>query len=140
MNLFEAYSEQIKEHSKNPHWTGKCQGENVSFVAHNPLCGDTVTISLVIDNQTITEARAVVNGCAFCRASTFCLLSSVQGLSKQEALSLIDSLLLWSKKTREEKPPLDLFAAFTPVCASPMRLKCVTLSWYALKSAIELSF
>lgn len=137
MNLFEAYSEQIKEHSNNPRWVGKCEQETASFTAYNPLCGDRVTLSLNLDDQKIIEARAETSGCAFCRASTSCLLSSVQGLLKKEAIKLVDDLLDWSKKTREEEPPLALFAAFAPICTSPMRLKCVTLSWHALKNTIE---
>lgn len=132
MSIEDLYSSTIRERSQYAAWTGRCAEETDGYMAHNPLCGDTVHISVTKKDDVILEARSVVSGCVFCRASAATLMDGVQGKSVQEIQQNIAALQSWVQDpSKLAGVPVD-WEPFAPILVSPMRVKCVTLSWHAL--------
>ena len=128
----------VADHSKNPHHQGKIEDvEQINL--NNPTCGDVISLSVKFDEDDKVADIAFVNsGCTISTASASMMTDAVLGKSKAEVLNLAD---IFSKMVQgeEDKRQEDLGdAAFLAgVAKFPQRIKCATLSWNALKKAIE---
>lgn len=132
------YMAVVADHSKNPHHQGKIEDvEQINL--NNPTCGDVISLSVKFDEDDKVADIAFVNsGCTISTASASMMTDAVLGKSKAEVLNLAD---IFSKMVQgeEDKRQEDLGdAAFLAgVAKFPQRIKCATLSWNALKKAIE---
>lgn len=132
------YMAVVADHSKNPHHQGKIEDvEQINL--NNPTCGDVISLSVKFDEDDKVADIAFVNsGCTISTASASMMTDTVLGKSKAEVLNLAD---IFSKMVQgeEDKRQEDLGdAAFLAgVAKFPQRIKCATLSWNALKKAIE---
>jgi len=139
--LKELYQEIILDHGKTPRNFGECELFNKSADGHNPLCGDKVHLTLMVDDQdTIIDIKFTGVGCAISIASTSLMTQSLKGQSLEYANNLFQdfSNLITGKGDKlniinEE----DSLYSLKGVGAFPMRVKCATLSWHAFKSAID---
>jgi nitrogen fixation NifU-like protein len=106
---------------------------------YNPLCGDHYTVFVRIDGDTIREVSFTGNGCAISKASASVMSSTVKGKSKAEAESLFDTFhrLVTGDASGLSAADLGRLAAFSGVSEFPARVKCATLAWHTLKSALE---
>ena len=143
MELKELYQEIILDHAKNPRNKGKCDGYNHDAKAHNPLCGDKVHIFLKLnENKKIEDISFEGSGCAISMASASIMTSLIKGREEKDIKEIVEDFLgmikekpeLSSKNLNEdEKTKL---MSFSGVKQYPMRVKCATLSWHTLTSAI----
>ena len=144
MNLKELYQEIILEHGKNPRNLGKVHEFNKDAKGHNPLCGDNVHVYLKLNGQKIVEDISFEgSGCAISMASASIMTDLIKGKSDNEAKEIIEDFLGMIK----EKPELQTnllkdddktkLMCLSGVKQYPMRVKCATLSWHTLVSAME---
>ena len=144
MNLKELYQEIILEHGKNPRNLGKVHEFNKDAKGHNPLCGDNVHVYLKLNGQKIVEDISFEgSGCAISMASASIMTDLIKGKNEHEAKEIIEDFLGMIKENPdlkseylkdEEKTKL---MCLSGVKQYPMRVKCATLSWHTLTSAIN---
>ena len=144
MDLKELYQDIILEHGKSPRNFGKCDGYNHDAKGHNPLCGDQVHVYLKLNgNKEVEKLSFEGSGCAISIASTSIMTELVKGKSFMAAKNIIEEFLKMIKNgTKIETSNLDedqktKIMSLSGVKQYPMRVKCATLSWHTLISAIE---
>ena len=143
MNLKELYQEIILEHGKNPRNLGKTDNFNKDAKGHNPLCGDKVHVYLKLDeNKKISDIKFEGEGCAISMASASIMTELMKNKEEPEVKELIDDFLKMIKDSPElnskiisedEKTKL---MSLSGVKKYPMRVKCATLPWHTLVSAM----
>ena len=144
MDLKELYQDIILEHGKNPRNFGKCEKYTHQAKGYNPLCGDQVQVYLKLNNEKKVEDLTFEgSGCAISIASTSIMTELVKGKSTEIAKKIIIDFLNMVKSTSEIKSN-DLnedqkttVMSLSGVKKYPMRVKCATLAWHTLTSAIE---
>ena len=144
MNIKELYQEIILEHGKNPRNLRKTDNFNKDAKGNNPLCGDNVHIYLKLDEKKKVEDISFEgSGCAISMASASIMTSLIKGKEEPEVKEIVNDFLgmikenpeLQSKNLKEdEKTKL---MCLSGVKQYPMRVKCATLSWHTLISAID---
>ena len=144
MDLKQLYQDIILEHGKNPRNLGKCEGYNHEAKGYNPLCGDKIHVYLKLDNGKKVEGLTFEGeGCAISLPSASIMTESVKKKSFEEAKEIMDAFLKMIKDTSEIKSNhLDddqktKLMSLSGVKQFPMRVKCATLSWHTLNSAIK---
>ena len=144
MDLKELYQDIILEHGKSPRNFGKCEKYTHQAKGHNPLCGDQVQIYLKLNNQKKVEDLTFEgSGCAISIASTSIMTELVKGKNLEIAKKIVFDFLNMIKNTQEIKSEnLDSdqktkIMSLSGVKQYPMRVKCATLAWHTLTSAIE---
>ena len=143
MELKELYQEIILDHAKNPRNKGKCESFNHDAKAHNPLCGDKVHIYLKLDkNQNITGLSFEGDGCAISLASASILTDTLKGKDLSFAKKMVEDFLnMLTKKTKItlnslNEDQITTITSLSGVQEFPMRIKCATMAWHTLLSAI----
>ena len=144
MDLKELYKDIILEHGKSPRNFGKCEKYTHEAKGYNPLCGDQVQIYLKLNNEKKVENLSFEgSGCAISIASTSIMTELVKGKTVEVAKKIIIHFLDMIKNTSEIKSK-DLdedqktkIMSLSGVKQYPMRVKCATLPWHTLTSAIE---
>ena len=144
MDLKELYQDIILEHGKSPRNFGKCNGHNHEAKGHNPLCGDQVQVYLKLnDNKRVENLTFEGSGCAISMASTSIMTELIKGKSSLSAKKIINAFLNMIKSGSELKTN-DLnedqkikIMSLSGVKQYPMRVKCATLAWHTLISAID---
>tara|TARA_B100000131_G_C17845349_1_gene503569 strand:- start:66 stop:536 length:471 start_codon:yes stop_codon:yes gene_type:complete len=144
MDLKQLYQDIILEHGKSPRNFGKCEKYTHQAKGHNPLCGDQVQVYLKLNNEKKVEDLTFEgSGCAISIASTSIMTELVKGKSVETAKKIVIDFLNMIKSTSEIKSN-DLsneqkmtVMSLSGVKQYPMRVKCATLAWHTLTSAIE---
>jgi len=139
-DLRELYQELILEHCQRPRHFGPLAGANCRVEGYNPLCGDQVTLSLDLDHERVRDIRFQGSGCAISTASASMLTESVQGKTRAEAAALFERfhhLVTGKSPATVEDPELGDLVVFAGVAEFPMRVKCATLAWHALRAALH---
>jgi nitrogen fixation NifU-like protein len=134
------YREMIIEHAHSPRNFRQLKGAHQTVEAVNPLCGDHLSLYLQRDGDRIADIAFEGDGCAISKASASLMTSSVKGLRNDEALALftrVHTMLTIEPVTGG--PPADVgkLAVLSGVWQYPARVKCATLCWQALHSALE---
>ena len=144
MDLKQLYQDIILELGKSPRNFGKCDGYNHVAKGHNPLCGDQVQVYLKLnDKKKVENLTFEGSGCAISMASTSIMTELVKGKSIDSSKNIISAFLNMIKNTTEIKSDeLDedqktKIMSLSGVKQYPMRVKCATLAWHTLTSAIE---
>ena len=144
MDIKELYQEIILEHGKNPRNLRKTDNFNKDAKGNNLLCGDNVHIYLKLDEKKKVEDISFEgSGCAISMASASIMTDLIKGKEETEVKEIVNDFLgmikenpeLKSKNLKEdEKTKL---MCLSGVKQYPMRVKCATLSWHTLTSAID---
>jgi len=144
MDLKELYQDIILEHGKSPRNFGKCEKYTHEAKGHNPLCGDQVHVYLKLNNEkNVDNVTFEGSGCAISIASTSIMTELVKGKSLEAAKKIVIDFLNMIKNTQEIKSNnLDedqkiKIMSLSGVKQYPMRVKCATLAWHTLTSAIN---
>ena len=144
MDLKQLYQDIILEHGKSPRNLGQCEGYNYDAKGYNPLCGDKVHVYLKLDSEKKVEGLTFEGeGCAISLASASIMTELVKGKSFNETKDIMTAFLNMIKNTSEiqsnyldEDQKIKLMS-LSGVKQYPMRVKCATLSWHTLVSAME---
>ena len=144
MDLKELYQEIILDHGKNPRNLRKSENFNKDAKGHNPLCGDNVHIFLKLDeNKKIEDISFEGSGCAISMASASIMTELLSGKNENQTKEIVsDFLEMIKKKDILETKNLNENEKTKLMCLSgvkkyPMRVKCATLAWHTLTSAVN---
>ena len=144
MNLKELYQEIILDHGKNPRNLKKTDNFNKDAKGHNPLCGDKVHVFLKIDeNKNISDISFEGSGCAISMASASIMTDLMKEKKENEVKELVDDFLKIIKDSPEMKSKIisddekTKLMSLSGVKQYPMRVKCATLAWHTLTSAMS---
>jgi len=135
------YRELILDHARSPRHFGKLERTTHSAEGINPLCGDKLKLYLDVDSaDTILAAAFEGSGCAISVASASLLTDAIVGLDAAQAIRYFDAVTSHLRGDAEvqEHLPVDLgkLRALEGVRDYPSRVKCATLAWHALHSAL----
>jgi nitrogen fixation NifU-like protein len=140
-DLRELYQTTILDHNKKPRNFRKPDGANREAEGWNPLCGDKVTVYLTVDDDdVIQEVGFQGSGCAISTASASMMTQVVKGRTLDEVLETFDrfhDLVTGPPGDETELATLGKLAVFGGVREYPMRVKCATLPWHTLRSAVR---
>ena len=146
MNLKELYQEIILDHGKNPRNLRKTENFNKDAKGHNPLCGDKVHVYLKLnENKKLEDISFEGQGCAISMASASIMTDLLKGKEVKEVKEIVNDFLEMIKEKDEIKTKLlkedekTKLMCLSGVKQYPMRVKCATLSWHTLTSAIDKS-
>lgn len=134
-DLDELYQSVILDHNKTPRNFRRLEHATNHAEGRNPLCGDQFDIWLSLDGDVISEVTFLGQGCAISKASASMMTQAVKGKTITEARDLFDKFHAVVAGESTEKLPAKL-EVFRGVRAFPIRIKCATLSWHALKQAL----
>ncbi len=144
MNLKELYQEIILDHGKNPHNLKKIENFNKEAQGHNPLCGDKVHIYLKLDDKkNIEDISFEGSGCAISMASASIMTDLLKNKKEKEVKEVVKDFLEMIKEKKElgtkllKEDQKTKLMSLSGVKQYPMRVKCATLSWHTLTSALE---
>jgi nitrogen fixation NifU-like protein len=132
------YQEIILDHNRRPRNYGELPGADRSVAGRNPLCGDEMTLWVKVEEDRIAEARFVAQGCAVSKASASLMTTAVKGKTRAEAEELFDRVhkLVTGKLSEDERREMGSLAALGGVAKFPIRVKCASLPWHALRQAL----
>ena len=144
MDLKDLYQEIILDHGKNPRNLGKFDNYNKDAKGNNPLCGDNVHVYLRLnENKKVEDIAFEGHGCAISMASASIMTDMVRGKEEKEVKEIVNDFLGMIKEKdsletnilkEDEKTKL---MSLSGVKQYPMRVKCATLSWHTLTSALD---
>lgn len=134
--LDELYQSIILDHNRRPKNFREMDGATASAEGMNPLCGDQLTVWLKLDGDTIGDVSFKGQGCAISKASASMMTQVVKGKTRAEAEQLFEDVhaLVTGHPTGADVGPLK---ALSGVWRFPLRVKCASLAWHAMKSALE---
>ena len=135
-DLDELYLEVIIDHNKNPRNNERLENHTHEAKGDNPLCGDQISIQLIMKEDKVSDVKFTGSGCAISTASASILTEEIKGKSKKEIEKLFNGFhnLVTGN---DENTNLGKLSIFEGVKKYPARVKCATLSWHALMAAIE---
>jgi nitrogen fixation NifU-like protein len=138
MELIDLYRDVILDHNRRPRNFGALESADASVEGFNPMCGDRLTVRLKMDDDKITDIRFEGQGCAISTASASLMTEAVKGRTRADALRLFDRV--HELLTDDAAPPADelgKLAALSGVREYPARVKCASLCWHTLASALR---
>ena len=138
-SLDELYQNVILEHNRSPRNYRAIPEADGQASGHNPLCGDEVTVWVRMNGEIIDDVSFEGAGCAISRASASLMTGAVKGKTRAEAVGLFERFQRLVTGTSAGEPPetLGKLAVFSGVSAFPVRVKCASLAWHTLRSALE---
>ena len=137
-DLKDLYQEVIVDHNRNPRNFGKLDNADKKLEGFNPLCGDRLTLYLKINNDQIDDITFDGAGCAISVASASLMTDAMKGKSIEEAESIFNEF--HDLVTNEDEIDFDKtgkLAIIAGVRNYPTRVKCATLCWHTLNSALH---
>jgi nitrogen fixation NifU-like protein len=140
LDVRELYQELILDHNKHPRHCHEMVEPTVVKQGYNHLCGDKVSLYLQIANHSIQDISFVGCGCAISQASASMLTDAVIGKNLQEAETIfiaIHKLLTGQVLNNAEESCIGDLHVLKGVCAYPARVKCATLAWQTLETALK---
>ena len=142
------YQEVILDHNRRPRNFGALDNPTRTTRGHNPLCGDRLTLYLVLSGDRIVDVAFEGSGCAISKASASLMTDAVKGKTVAEARDLFDAFHAMitsdpttpledlSTEARSAKVDLGKLSVFAGVREFPTRIKCASLAWHTMKAAV----
>lgn len=138
--LRELYQEMVVEHARRPRNFGALKEASHTALGHNPLCGDKIQIYLHVEKDKVTGISFEGSGCAISVASASLMTESLKNRSLQECQQIFDKFQkLVTGKENYTTDEIGKLMVFSGVREFPVRVKCATLCWHTMKSALEKS-
>jgi nitrogen fixation NifU-like protein len=137
-SLSELYQNVILEHNRSPRNYRTMTDASGWAEGNNPLCGDRITVWLKLEDGVIRDASFQGAGCAISKASASIMTDAIKGKSRAEAERLFDRFhqVVSGTLPAGESETLGKLAVFSGVSGFPVRVKCATLSWHAMRQAM----
>ncbi len=137
--LRELYQELILEHSKTPRNYREIANPTRKVEGFNPLCGDHFTVYLEMDGDLVKDVSFQGSGCAISKASASLMTQALKGKSRDYAEQMFSRFhdLVTGKTQNGDSEQLGKLAVFSGVSEFPVRVKCASLAWHAMKAALQ---
>jgi len=139
-DLRELYQSVILDHNRSPRNFRDITGSSRWAEGNNPLCGDRLRVSVSLAGDVIEDVAFRGSGCAISKASASLMTEAVKGKTVAEASTMFDrfhEMVTGRLAPEDAKPALGKLALFAGVSEFPVRVKCASLCWHALKAALE---
>jgi len=137
VKLNELYRDVILDHYRRPRNKGQLEQPSVSVDLHNPVCGDEITLQLLVEEGRIRQARFMGRGCSISQASASMMTQQLEGKTLAEAEEMLDRFKRMMRGDETAGEPLGDLYALHGVAKFPVRVKCALLSWEALERSLE---
>ncbi len=138
MDLKELYRDVILDHNRHPRNFGPLAGANHHAEGHNPLCGDRLSLAVLLNGERIEDIRFEGRGCAISTASASLMTEAVKGKDRAGARQLFDRVhALLTQPDAAPDDSLGKLAALSGVREFPARVKCASLCWHTLNAALS---
>jgi len=137
--LNELYQEMILDHNRQPRNYHEMKDADRKAEGYNPLCGDKLTVFVKMNGDVIQDLSFLGSGCAISKASASLMTTSLKGKNKTEAGHLFEKFhrMVTGRPHGPVDPELGKLAVFSGVCEFPSRVKCASLAWHTMRSALE---
>ncbi len=138
--LDELYQSLILDHNRSPRNFGVLEGADRHAEGYNPLCGDQIRVEVKLEGDRVADIKFTGNGCAISKASASLMTTAVKGKTVAEASALFDGfhgMVTGAAVLADPKKSLGKLAIFAGVAEFPVRVKCATLAWHALRDALK---
>jgi nitrogen fixation NifU-like protein len=135
--VHDLYQEIILDHSKRPRNCHAMDDANRKAEGYNPLCGDKLKLFLKVENDIVQDASFVGSGCAISTASASLMTETLKGKTREEAMKILDKFHELLTTDTPVSQDLGKLVVFCGVRDYPARVKCATLAWHTLKSALN---
>ncbi len=138
-DLVALYQDIIIDHNKSPRNFRELPPPRHQAEGYNPLCGDRLSVYLTLDGERISDVSFTGDGCAISVASASLMTETLKGQTVAEAKTLFNRIhaLLTGKDTPDNRIDLGKLEALAGVRAYPSRVKCATLAWHTVQSALN---
>ncbi|HYW92741.1 MAG TPA: SUF system NifU family Fe-S cluster assembly protein [Gammaproteobacteria bacterium] len=139
MDLKSLYQDIIVDHNRSPRNFRRIEDATRRIDGYNPLCGDRITLYVKLSGDVIEDVSFEGSGCAISTASASLMTEALKGLRVEEAEQMFQSMhdLLTQDDSGVDPESLGKLAALEGVRDYPSRVKCATLCWHTLHSALE---
>lgn len=134
------YQEVVIDHARRPRNFHELKAASRTVEAVNPLCGDQLTLYVQMVDGAIADISFKGNGCAISQASASLMTMATKGLQHDEALALFTRVhTMLTTEAEDDEPPVEVgkLVVLSGVWEYPTRVKCATLAWQALRSALD---
>ena len=135
MDITDLYQEVILDHSKNPQNFGILNQYTCTAEGNNPMCGDSLTVYVNIENNVISDVSYRARGCAISVASASIMSKIIKGKTIEEVDILFDKFHRLCMGEDIEDDEIETLKVLSGVSKFPTRVKCATMSWHAIKEA-----
>jgi len=136
--LDELYREIILDHYRNPRHRGSLATPTAVHEGLNPLCGDEVTVELLVEGGRISDAAYNGSGCSISQSSASMMTEAISGKTLDEVRRLKDGFTAMMRGEEGIDPEsLGDLEALSGVRKFPVRVKCATLAWHTLEEALQ---
>ena len=139
-DLEEIYNELIMEHSMNSYNKKKLEKADISNKAHNPNCGDEITLEIKLNKDIIEDMAFSGHGCAISQRSTSIMIDTLKGKTISEAKAIIKTFIEMIKRETtndEELEKLEDAICFKNISNMPARVKCALLAWHTIEDMLN---
>ena len=136
-DLRDLYQEVILDHSRHPRNAGRLAGPSGTAKGHNPLCGDLITLDVLVEDETIRDVSFDAKGCAISVATASIMSDMLKGKSLAEAHDLFQRFQDMLTGSTAAVEGLDKLEVLAGVREFPMRVKCATLPFHTLRAALD---
>ena len=138
--LRDLYQQVILDHNKSPRNFKKLETANKTAEGYNPLCGDKINIYLEVENDVVKDVSFIGSGCAISKASASIMSTIIKGKTIDEAEKLFrkfHALITGKLNNSENIEDLGKLAVLAGVKEFPVRVKCASLAWHTMISALK---
>ncbi len=133
------YREVILNYADHPHNKGQLATTTNAMTLHNPTCGDTINLQVEVEDNKIKNIAYTGDGCTISQASASMMTDAVKGKTTEEALAMAKTFSEMASGKEHSKADVDQRGdaqILTSIMEFPARIKCATLSWWALQRAL----
>ena len=137
-DIADLYQEVILDHNRRPR-NFRALESGRKAEGFNPLCGDKLTVYLTIENDVIKDVSFLGSGCAISKASASLMTEIVKGKTVQEAKTTFEGFhrMITAPGDQPIDPAMGKLTVLAGVRQFPVRVKCASLAWHTLKSAVD---
>ena len=138
--LSELYQQVILDHNKKPRNFQKLENANRMSEGFNPLCGDQLTVYMLMEEGVVRDLSFVGTGCAISKAAASMMTQAIKGKTREEAQVLFDEfhrMVTGELDEEAEENHLGRLKIFAGVRDYPARVKCASLPWHTMHAALE---
>ena len=133
------YRDVILDHANNPRNKHDIPNATSKMTIHNPTCGDTINVAVEVEGDRIGNIGYTGSGCTISQASASMMTESVKGKTTEEALDMaktFSDMAIGKKHSEDDLEKLGDAQILTSIMEFPARIKCATISWWALQRAL----
>ena len=140
-DLEDLYQEVVMDHNRRPRNFKKLENAQRTAEGFNPLCGDQISLYVNVDDDGVIEDIGFEGaGCAISKATASMMTEAIKGKNVDKAEEIFEAFRHMLTRKPEEDYDYELLGdleILQGVSQFPTRIKCATLSWHTLNSALD---